>query len=70
MRFKKSLELSSLFFICDTNFTVAMAPKTKHATSSSSAASPEAQIGGPPMQEAPISGNEITFELVSAIEEA
>jgi len=36
---------------------VEMAPKTKHATSSSSVAAPEAQMGGPSTQEAPISGN-------------
>ena len=69
MRVKKSLELSPFSFICDTDFTVAMAPKIKHVASSSSAAAFEAQMGGPPKQEAPISGNKITSELVSAIEE-
>ena len=69
MRVKKSLELSPFFFICDTNFTIAMAPKTKHVASSSSAATSKAQMGGPAMQEAPISGNKIASKLVSAIEE-
>jgi len=69
LRVKKSLELSPFFFICDTNFTVAMAPKIKHAALSSSAAASEAQIGGPSTQEAPISGNKTASELVSAIEE-
>ena len=48
---------------------VAMAPKTKHVASSSSVAAPEDQMGGPPTQEAPISGNKTTSELISAIEE-
>ena len=47
-----------------------MAPKTKPAVSSSSVVAPEVQMGGPPTQEAPISGNKTASELVSAIEEA
>jgi len=47
-----------------------MAPKIKYAASSSSAAAPEAQMSGPPMQEAPILGNKTASKLVSAIEEA
>ena len=69
-RIKKSLKIFPLSFVFNTDFTVEMPPKTKHAASSSSAVAPEAQMGGPPTQEAPISGNKIASELVFAIEEA
>ena len=43
-----------------------MAPKTKPVASSSSAITPEVQMGGSSMREAPISGKE-PFDLVFAI---
>ena len=56
-RIKKSLKLFPLSFVLNTDLTVEMAPKTKHVASSSSVVAPEAQMGGPSPQEAPISGN-------------
>ena len=57
LRIKKSLKLFSLSFLFNIDFTVEMAPKTKHVVSSSSAVAPEVQIGGPSTHEALILGN-------------
>ena len=69
-RVKKSLKLFPFSFIFNSDLTVEMAPKAKHVASSLSAIAPQAQMGGPPTQEALISGNKIASELVSTIEEA
>ena len=46
---------------------IAMAPKAKHAASSSKAVVPETQRGGSSMQETPISGKKKPSDLISTI---
>ena len=70
MKVKKSLKLFSIFIVFNTDFTVEMAPKTKTASSSSSAIALKIQMGGSSMQEASISGNKMASKLVSDIKEA
>ena len=69
-RIKKKLKAFFLLsFVFNTDSTVEMAPKTKHDVSFSSAVASEVQMGGHSTQEAPISGNKMASELVSAIKE-